>query len=37
LNYQSYESYLAYLENKEDIVYDRFTKELAAKISEQIL
>lgn len=37
LNYDSYKSYLSYLNNKEDIVYDRFTKELAKEISDEIL
>lgn len=37
LNYNSYIWYQAYLENKEDIIYNRFTKELAQKLKDQIL
>ncbi len=37
LNYNSYIWYKWYLENKEDITYKRFTKELANKLKSQIL
>ena len=37
LNYTLYKWYEAYLNNKEDIVYNRFTKELADKISDVVL
>ena len=37
LNYTSYKWYKAYLDNKEDIVYNRFTKKLANKISNVVL
>jgi len=35
LNYDSYQSYEWYLENKEDILYSRFNKELTEKISNK--
>ncbi len=37
LNYSSYSWYEGYLQNKEDIVYKRYTKELAEKLKSQIL
>ncbi len=37
LNYSSYIWYKWYLENKEDISYKRFTKELAQKLKSEIL
>lgn len=37
LNYSTYKWYEAYLNNKEDIVYSRFTKELANSISDFVL
>lgn len=37
LNYNSYIWYKWYLENKEDIVYNRYTKELANKLKEELL
>jgi len=37
LNYTNYKWYEAYINNKEDIVYSRFTKELANKISDALL
>jgi len=37
LNYNSYAGYQAYEENKEDIVYNRFSKELAEKIKNDVL
>jgi hypothetical protein len=37
LNYDSYLWYEAYLENKEDINYKRFTKDLAKKIQDKTL
>jgi len=37
LNYTMYKWYEAYLNNKEDLVYNRFTKELADKISDAVL
>lgn len=37
LNYSSYIWYKWYLENKEDIVYNRYTKDLANKLKSEIL
>ncbi len=37
LQYASYEQYKGYIDNKEDIVYNRFSKELADKISDKAL
>jgi len=37
LNYNSFQWYKAYLENKEDIVYNRFSKELADKVQDTAL
>lgn len=37
LNYNNFVSYKAYLENKEDIVYNRFSKSLAATVSNKTL
>ena len=37
LNYNSFLSYKAYLENKEDIVYSRFSKALADVVSGKSL
>ena len=37
LNYNSYQSYEWYIENKEDIVYNRFSKELADKLSNKTI
>lgn len=37
INYNSYVWYKAYLENKEDLVYNRFTKDLANKLKQELL
>ncbi len=37
LNYNSFKAYEAYLENKEDILYNRYSKGLANKLNEKIL
>ena len=37
LNYTSFRWYKTYLSNKEDIVYNRFSKDLSKKISDDIL
>jgi hypothetical protein len=37
LQYQNYIGYESYLENIEDITYNRYSKELAEKVSEKIL
>ncbi len=37
LNYTSYMWYKAYLENKEDLIYSRFTKDLANKLTDDSL
>jgi len=37
LSYDSYHSYEAYIENLEDIIYNRFTQELADKITNKAL
>jgi len=37
VNYNSYVWYKSYLENKEDIVYNRFTKDLANKLKQELL
>ncbi|MDR0772574.1 MAG: hypothetical protein LBF15_06310 [Candidatus Peribacteria bacterium] len=37
LNYPSYLAYNSYLDNKEDIVYNRFTTELANKLKGEVL
>lgn len=37
VNYNSYVWYKWYLENKEDITYNRFTKDLANKLKQEIL
>jgi len=37
INYSSYKAYNAYLENREDLTYNRFSKELANKIKDEVL
>lgn len=37
LNYNSYVWYELYLSNKEDIIYNRYTKELADKLKQELL
>ncbi|MDA7494827.1 hypothetical protein N8455_00635, partial [Candidatus Gracilibacteria bacterium] len=37
LSYDSYNAYLAFVENKEDILYNRYNTELAEKIQEKVL
>jgi len=37
VNYNNYVGYKAYLENKEDIVYNRFNKALADKLQDDVL
>ena len=37
LQYQKYEWYKAYLENREDLSYNRYSKELATAIKDQVL
>ena len=37
LQYQKYAGYEMYLQNIEDITYNRYSKELAKKVSDQVL
>jgi len=37
INYASYKAYKAYLDNREDLTYNRFSKELANKIKNEVL
>ena len=37
IQYQKYEWYKAYIENREDFTYDRYSKELAQSVSDQVL
>ncbi len=37
VHYPAYKGYLAYLKNKEDINYNRFSKDLADKVKEDVL
>jgi len=36
VNYANYKGYLAYYNNLEDIIYKRFSKELADKLKEAL-